>query len=374
MKILYLANATSIHTNRWVNYFSGKGHQVDVLSFEPANVVNANVKVHRLGRQLPFKMHYFSYRKVVRHFLDEIQPDILHAHYASGYATLGRLAGFHPYVVSVWGSDIFDFAQKSPLHRRIVAANLKSADRVCSTSQVMADEIRRCCEGDIYLTPFGVDCELFRPPNHAKSENEFVVGIVKTLEPKYGIEYLIRGFAIFSKRTANMRKLRLMIAGDGSLRDSLRRLARDMNIEAQTTFLGFVPHERVPEILGRFTVFVAPSVSESESFGVAAVEASASGLPVVASRIGGLSEVVQDRVTGILISPRDPMAIANTLEELLENESLRIALGENGRKFVLENYEWTENASRMEHIYESLLRGHNWRSNLPSPLANRRLR
>jgi L-malate glycosyltransferase len=357
MKILYLANSASIHTEKWVNYFSDKGHQVEVLSFEPANVVNANVKVHRLGRQLPFKMHYFSYRKAVRHFLDQIQPDILHAHYASGYATLGRLAGFRPYVVSVWGSDIFDFAQKSPLHRRIVAANLKSADRVCSTSQVIADEIRRCCEQDAYLTPFGVDCELFRPPNEAKSENEFVVGIVKSLEPKYGIEYLIRGFAIFSKRMANTRKLRLMIAGDGSLRDSLRRLARDMNIEAQTTFLGFVPHERVPETLGRFAVFVAPSVSES--FGVAIVEASASGLPVVASRIGGLSEVVRERVTGILIPPRDPTAIANALQELLVNESLRIELGRNGRKFVLENYEWTENASRMEHIYESLLRERN---------------
>lgn len=357
MKILYLANAASIHTNRWVNYFSGKGHQVDVLSFEPTKSVNANVKVHRLGRQLPFKMHYYSCRKVVRHFLDEIQPDILHAHYASGYATLGRLAGFRPYVVSVWGSDIFDFAQKSPMHRRIVAANLKSADRVCSTSRFMADEIRRHCERDICLTPFGVDCELFRPPDHAKSENEFVVGIVKTLEPKYGIEYLIRGFAIFSKRTPNTRKLRLMIAGGGSLRDSLQRLARDMNIEAQTTFLGFVPYEKVPEILGRFSVFVAPSVSES--FGVAVVEASASGLPVVASRIGGLSEVVRDRVTGILIPPRDPMAIANSLDELLENESLRSELGKNGRKFVLENYEWTENASRMEHIYESLLRERN---------------
>jgi L-malate glycosyltransferase len=357
MKICYLANSASIHTARWANYFSRKGHQVDVLSFEPANGVNGNVKVHRLGKRLPFKIHYFSYRKVVRRFLHEIQPDILHAHYASGYATLGRLAGFHPYVVSVWGSDIFDFAQKSPIHRRIVVANLRSADRVCSTSQVMADEIRLCCQRDINLTPFGVDCELFRPLNHSNSESEFVVGIVKTLEPKYGIEYLVRGFAIFSKRTAHKRELRLMIAGDGSLRDSLRCLARELNIDAQTTFLGFVPHERVPEILSRVSVFVAPSVSES--FGVAVLEASASGLPVVVSRTGGLAEVVRDRITGILIPPRDPTAIADALEELLKDEQLRSRLGTNGRKFVLENYEWTENASRVERIYESLLRGRN---------------
>jgi glycosyltransferase involved in cell wall biosynthesis len=357
MKICYLANTASIHTARWANYFSRKGHQVDILSFEPANRIDANIRVHRVGRPWPFKMHYFSRGRAVRDLLRQIQPDILHAHYASGYATLGRLAGFHPYVVSVWGSDIFDFAQKSRIHRRIVVANLKSADRVCSTSQVMADEIRLCCQRDIDVTPFGVDCERFRPGSPSNRENEFVVGIVKALEPKYGIEYLIRGFAIFSKRNTHMKKLRLMIAGDGSLRDSLRCLARDLHIDTQTIFLGFVPHERVPEILSRVSVFVAPSVSES--FGVAVLEASASGLPVVVSKIGGLPEVVRDRITGILIPPRDPAAIADALEELLKDDQLRSRLGANGRNYILENYEWTENAGRMDQIYESLLRGRN---------------
>jgi glycosyltransferase involved in cell wall biosynthesis len=353
MKICYLANSASIHTTRWANYFSRKGHQVEILSFEPAISLDARVKVHQVGRRLPFKIHYFFSGAAVRRLLKQIQPDVLHAHYASGYATLGRLAGFHPYVISVWGSDIFDFSQKSPLHRRIVVANLHSADRICSTSRAMASEIRLCCQREINLTPFGVDCERFRPQPHSNGTGEFVVGIVKTLEPNYGIEYLIRGFSVFSKRTTQARKLRLIIAGDGSLRDSLQRLARDLNIDGQTTFLGFVRHERVPEILGRFSVFVAPSVLES--FGVAVVEASASGLPVVVSRIGGLPEVVQDRVTGILIPPRDPTAIADALEELLKDEQLRSRLGTNGRNFVLENYEWTENASRMERIYKSLL-------------------
>src|SRR5271154_372775 len=355
MKLCYLANSASIHTARWVNYFSRKGHQVDVLSFEPASGLDASVRVHRVGRPLPFKMHYFSCGKAVRRFINEIQPDILHAHYASGYATLGRLAGFHPYVVSVWGSDIFDFSKKSKLHRMIVEANLSSADRICSTSQVMADEIRLCCPREINLTPFGVDCEYFSPQTHANASGEFVVGVVKALEPEYGIEYLIRGFSILSKRTSQPRKLRLIIAGDGSLRDSLTHLAKELNIDEQTTFLGFVPHQRVPEILKRISVFVAPSVFES--FGVAVLEASASALPVVASEVGGLSEVVQDRVTGILIAPRDPGAIADALEELLEDEQLRNKLGRNGRKFVLEHYEWAENARRMEQLYASVLRG-----------------
>src|ERR1051326_927110 len=134
MRLCYLASATSIHTAKWLNYFSSKGHHVDILSFEPARNVDASVQVHLLGSKWPLRIHYFSHGPAVRRLLTRIQPDILHAHYASGYATLGRLARFHPYVVSVWGSDVFDFPKKSVVHRYIIRQNLNSADRVCSTS------------------------------------------------------------------------------------------------------------------------------------------------------------------------------------------------------------------------------------------------
>lgn len=356
MKICYLASAGSIHIARWSDYFVSRGHQIEILSFEPPKIIDPRVKVHQLGRALPLKVHYFAHGGAVRRLLCEIRPDILHAHYCSGYGTLGRLSHFRPYVLSVWGSDIFDFPQKSPLHRTLIRANLKGADRVCSTSRVMADEVRRCCRQDVTLTPFGVDCDQFRPRDAGQENDEFVVGVVKTLEPKYGIEYLIRGFAMFREKAANKRaKLKLVIAGAGILRNHIERLAKELNVYDQTTFLGSIPHKSVPGLLNRFSVFVAPSILKSESFGVAVVEASASGLPVVVSNIGGLPEVVKDRVTGIVVPPRNPEAIAKALEELWNDAQLRAELGSNGRKFVLENYEWTENANRMERLYESML-------------------
>lgn len=356
MRLCYLASATSIHTAKWLNYFSSKGHHVDVLSFEPAKNLDASVQVHLLGNKWPLRMHYFSYGPAVRRLLTRIQPDILHAHYASGYATLGRFAGFHPYVVSVWGSDVFDFPKKSVVHRYIIRENLNSADRVCSTSAMMAEQIRPYCKTPVTVTPFGVDCQQFRPlQNDAQAGGEFVVGIVKALEPKYGVEYLVRGFAIASKRNGKQSKMRLRIVGDGSLRQPLEDLATDLGIAAQTEFLGFISHDDVPKVLSQFSVFVAPSILESESFGVAVLEASACGVPVVVSRIGGLPEVVQDRVTGLMIPPRDANAIAAVLEELREDKFLRAKLGRNGRDFVLQNYEWSENATRMERVYDSLL-------------------
>jgi glycosyltransferase involved in cell wall biosynthesis len=217
----------------------------------------------------------------------------------------------------------------------------------------MADQIRVHCDRPVDVTPFGVDCEQFRPSRvDPMTNNEFVVGIVKGLEPIYGVEHLIRGFAMASKRSR--RKMRLIIAGDGSLRKSLEALTHEVGISNQATFLGLISHKDVPTILNQFSVFVAPSIGP-ESFGVAVIEASACAVPVIVSSIGGLPEVVREGETGLLVPPRDASAIAAALEKLMQDESLRVGLGKEGRKFVLNNYEWSENAARMERVYDTLI-------------------
>jgi L-malate glycosyltransferase len=356
MKLCYLANASSVHTAKWVNYFYRKGHHVEVITFEPGTDVDPGVVLHVLGRPLPLKMQYFLHGRSVRRLLAQAKPDIVHAHYASGYGTLGRAAGFHPYVLSVWGSDVFEFTRQSPIHRELFKRNIASADRVCSTSQFMAQETRRFSSQPVVVTPFGVDCEQFRSSkSQCVRAEEFVVGTVRSLEAKYGIEYLIRSFAVVARSYKGKKKLRLVIAGDGSLRKALPDLARKMGIDGQTEFLGKVSHEKVPDLLSTFSVFAALSIADSETFGVGVVEASACEIPVVVTSVGGLPEVVSHRVTGLIVPPRDIDAAARALEELVENPSLCLSLGKAGRQFVLENYEWSENASRMERIYESLL-------------------
>ena len=354
MRICFLANAADSHTVKWLNYFSALGHEVHVLSFEAGPSLPVSVRVHRLGPRVHRNLRYFLAAHQARKLVQEIQPDIVHAHYASGYGTLGRLVGFHPYVISVWGSDIFDVPLKSALHHRLVRSNLQNADHVCSTSEVMARQTSRFINRPVTVTPFGVDCERFRPshPHHTDS-GEFVVGTVKKLESCYGIEYLIRGFALFTKHHTENKKLRLVIAGDGSLRGPLRGLTRDLGIEGQASFLGSVSHDKIPEVLGTFSIFAALSLRES--FGVAVLEASACELPVVVTNVDGLPEVVKDGVTALMVPPRDPGAAAAAFSALLEDAKLRRRLGAAGREFVLQNYQWWENAGRMERLYRSIL-------------------
>jgi L-malate glycosyltransferase len=358
MRICYLADANSQHVVKWAEHFSLEHHDVKILSFRPSDDPGVQRLTYVLNSRWSTKIDSFIFAPRVRSMLATFQPDIVHAHYASSYGTLGRLSGFHPYVLSVWGSDVYDFPRRSWLHRKLVEKNLAAADHVCSTSENMAMETRRYCDSPITVTPFGVDCTRFLPAlNQDNSGDEIVVGTIKGLEPPYGIEYLIRSFALLVKKYAGRKKLRLVIAGEGSLRKTLESVAKYLGIEKQVTFLGLIANSRVPELLTTFSVFCALSLSES--FGVAVLEASACQIPVVVTNVGGLPEVVRDRVTGLIVSPRDIEEAASAISMLIEDEGLRHSLGAAGRRFVVENYNWSDNAKCMEKVYESVLRSNN---------------
>ena len=354
IKLCFLANPISSHTAKWVNHFSSNGYEVHVISFEDPLGITPEVFLHKLKSRWKSNLRYFAVTDQLTRIIQSIQPDLLHAHYASGYGTLGRLAKFRPYVLSVWGGDVFEFPAASPLHRMLLRKNLVWADRVCSTSRFMANHVRRYYADEITVTPFGVDCSHFKPHDSASRPEEFVIGTVKLLDEKYGIDCLIKCFALLKKRYGNSKKLRLVIAGEGPLRQKLQKLAVTCGVSNSTEFLGFVPQSAVPEVLNRFSVFAALSNSDSESFGVAVVEASACALPVVVSDAGGLPEVVQNEVTGFVVPRCNPEAAAVAIARLIDDEPLRRRMGEAGRHFVLANYEWSENASRMERLYESL--------------------
>src|SRR5215469_16052025 len=185
MKLCFLANPASSHTQKWVNHFSSRGDEVHLICFEDSLGITPKATVHRL-RPKWRSLRYVAAVSKVKQILDSIQPDLLHAHYAAGYGTLGRLTGFHPYVVSIWGSDVFEVPERSQLHRFVIKGNLASADHVCSTSHFMAKHTSQYYTGPITITPFGVDCDRFRPLRQAfESEAEFVIGTVKLLEEKY---------------------------------------------------------------------------------------------------------------------------------------------------------------------------------------------
>jgi glycosyltransferase involved in cell wall biosynthesis len=351
--IAYLASASSSHTIQWVKSLSRRGYEIHLLTAHPpasAGEIDSDVQVH----ELPFRppSGYFLNAWPVRRLLKKVKPRFLHAHYASGYGTLARLSGFHPTLLSVWGSDVYLYPHQSLLNRRNLKANLRFADYLASTSHDMLVKTEEFVHPrtPIAVTPFGVDCESFTPQD--RHGDATTIGAVKSLEAVYGIDILLRGFSILVKRLPR-KPLRLLIVGKGSLRGELEALARELDIHEMTEFVGAVPHAEVPDYLNRMSVCVC--VSNSESFGVSVLEASACGVPVVVSDVGGLSEVVQDGVTGFVIPRASPAALADVLEKLILSPESARDMGRSGRQFVLDVYEEKKTVDVMLRLYDRIL-------------------
>ncbi len=348
MKILYIAFAQSIHTIKWVDYFK-QNNNVLLISFYPSGNING-VDI----RYIPVKNKNLAIMKIgeVKKIIDEFNPDILHAHYASSCGLIAALANFHPYVLSVWGDDILNFPNKSPLHKWVVKKAIRDADYVTATSQMLADSTNELINDDLDISviPFGVDLDQYKVVDREKSDI-IEIGTVRNLTPKYGIEYLIRAVANCLSQNYN---IKLTIVGDGDIKNELESLSNKLNISSSVTFTGAIPNEKVVEYLHCFDIFAMPSVGKGETFGVAAVEAMATGLPVVASRVGGLPEVVDDGITGTLVEPGNVEQLTAALIKYIESEELRKKHGENGRMKVERDYNWQENTEKMNMLYTSL--------------------
>lgn len=364
MRILLLSDAGSIHTYKWVRSLSELDNDIYLFSLSESNSQNyealKNVKIFSCGYKagifmknssfLKFKYYLPSIKKL-REIITEFSPDLLHAHYATSYGLLGALSGFHPYILSVWGSDVFSFPKKSFLHEILLRFNFMKSDSILSTSLVMKNEIEKYTNKNVNVIPFGVDTSHFKPKPAKQifNENYFVIGTVKSLEEIYGIEYLIRAFRVLKDRYKGL-PLKLLIIGDGSQKYSLQELCKSLNLSNDTIFTGYIPNEILPDYLNMIDAAVFPSLEES--FGVSILEASACKIPVIASNIGGIPETVNNNCTGILVKPKEISNITNALEYLLLDKDKRKEMGENGRSYVTANFEWSNSVQKLIGIYE----------------------
>lgn len=372
MKILILGNYKSAHILKWSKSLASSGIKICLVSFQKIEEElyqdYANIEVYSLN-VLSSKTLYSSaigkfgklnylrgipkLIKIIRSF----KPDIVHSHYASGYGLVGALSGFKPFIVSVWGADVFSFPKVSPLHKLIFKFILSKADVILSTSNIMAIETKKYTDKNIIVTPFGIELNIFKS-KEVKSlfrSEDIVIGTIRNLSPKYGIDVLIDAFKILKDRYPEL-PLKLLIVGGGELERTLSQLVSNYNLDENVVFTGSVDYNEIPNYHNMIDVFVALSNNDSESFGVAIIEASATEKPVVVTCVGGLPEVVSDGETGFIIKPNDPVEAANAIEKLVLNKSLREEIGKKGRLRVSELYDFSVNLKQMIEIYHEAIR------------------
>jgi L-malate glycosyltransferase len=218
----------------------------------------------------------------------------------------------------------------------------------------MRVQTARLTRNPIEVIPFGIDVDRFSPAQtESQSERDVLtIGAVKSLEPIYGMDLLIDAFARVRDRIPGT-QLKLLLVGGGALAEALRQECRRRDIEHLVTFTGPIPYEQVHLQHQMLDIAVYPS--RSESFGVAAVESQACGVPTVVTDVGGLPEVVDSGRTGLIVPPENPEALAAAIERLVRSPDMRLEMGGCARKHVLRNFAIEGCVDRLEAVYTSVV-------------------
>ncbi|TML95136.1 MAG: glycosyltransferase family 4 protein [Actinobacteria bacterium] len=235
-----------------------------------------------------------------------VEADLLHAHWLSAGWVAAKTG--KPYVVQVWGTDV-ELARRAPwLADRV----LRGARSVIAASTELASAAQELGASEVRVIPSGVDL----PDEVGQEAVPPEVLFAGRLSAEKGVLELVEA----------ARGLNLVVAGDGPLRREVPQ-AR-----------GFVPHGELDALYRRAAVVACPS--RREGFGVACLEAMAHGRPVVATDVGGLRDLVVDQQTGLVIRPRDPLALRAALDRLLADRELRRRLGAAGRERARRDFSW----------------------------------
>ena len=344
-----------IHVHRFNYMFPGRWQSLCYGAGIPANIGERPARLF----QVPFLIAGFirAGAALVRHC------DIIHAHWTlAGLAAeiLGRLYQ-RPIVLHMHGAEVYT-RQVAPLIKPVV----NWADHVvCNSSFTEKAVCRFANPKATTVIPFGVNEERILLDGAGSSylrqhlgltEETRIVSFLGRLISRKGVDDLIRAAQLLVEQGY---LLHLVIGGTGPQRVQWEGLVKGLGICDHVTFLGFVPDDKVAHFFAGSDVFVLPAVidksGDTEGLGMVLLEAMANGVPVVATEVGGISDVVVDGETGFLVDQRNPVQLAEKIALLCQNPSLRTSMGLAARERVRRFFSWPSVVERTLQVYNSVL-------------------
>ncbi len=365
MKILLLSDTYSEHTEKWAIGLAEHGIEVGLFSFnsssypwfekhenitllfEPKNKHNSN--------SLIGKLEYFTFLNALKKSIAQFKPDVVHAHYATSYGLIGALSGFHPFVISAWGTDVMKFPQKNFINKSILKYNLNKSDTICATSHTIKDFLSQITNKHIDVIPFGVDTTVFCKMEVTSlfEDSSFVIGCIKALESLYNVDVLIKAFSVLKLKHID-KSLKLLIIGVGSQENELKQLVKNLNLLDDVIFTGRIPFSEVSNYFNMIDVLA--NLSDYESFGVSVIESMACEKPVIATNTGGLKEIIENEQFGSLVEIGNVSQTAQEIEKYLLDSDLKEKVGLAARKKVIEKYNWINNVQEMISLYKNMIK------------------
>jgi glycosyltransferase involved in cell wall biosynthesis len=307
--------------------------------------------------QVPFfflAMTYFVLRLIRK------EPfDLIHAHWILPQglvAVFAKLLYKKPVITTAHGSDAF--ALQGRILDKLKRLVLRRSDAWTSNTHATAEAFGQDLSlSKPHVIPMGVDVKHFREGQRTKLrvgilENEFVILFVGRLVEEKGLDGLLKALTLLPSESRC--RTTLWVVGDGQDRGKLQQYSETLSLKEKVRFWGSISNDLLPDFYAAADLLVVPSDTEGQ--GVVLTEAFAARLCVLATEVGGITEVIEDGRTGMLVQPHNPQQLVSAIEKLLSNGRLREKLAENAFAIVKNNYDGEKIAMQFEALYREILR------------------
>ena len=327
------------------------------------NLTHEETAPDRMRRSLLYRIMPFFFvaagMMAIRRLTRRRQYDVIHVHWPLPLALFGwaaQRARRVPIVTTFYGVELRLVKQVLKPFKQFLRWAARRSAKVVAISSYTANELRELVNVPIEVIPYTASLPLpshSTNPQHAAAGPSTILFVGRLVERK-GVSYLIEALGQLKKRDA-----RLVIVGEGPERPRLEARVRELGLSDRVEFRGRVSDAELRRAYEGADLFVLPSVLDSrgdtEGLGVVLLEAMNYGVPVIASRIGGIVDIVVDNETGVLVPPGDATTLAAALQAVLADPAKARRLGEAGRKRLAERFSWQAIVERLEAVYRSVL-------------------
>jgi glycosyltransferase involved in cell wall biosynthesis len=362
LRIAYLSIGRHIHTERWLSWFAERGHDVHLLTVQPGPI--PGVTVHDITPPPgPKPLRYALGLITVKRVLRRLRPHLLHTHFITGYGYWGVWSGYRPFLLTVWGDDVYVTPHQNLLKNRLARKALTQADYVTGDSR----DIVKACVGlgarpdrseviqwgvDFARFHPGVPGELVRQRLGIPPEAPVVLSTRSFTQPYYNIDLIVETAPRVRERFPDVHYIFAGNEGDDA---RFRERANAMGGEGWMHWVGRIPHEELPAWIAAGTAFLTvPSV---DATAVSLLEAMACRAAVVATDLPSAAEWIRDGETGLAVAPRDGDALVKAVVRYLSDPGLRERVGRAAEAEVRARADHDRNMTRVETIYRAFAEG-----------------
>jgi glycosyltransferase involved in cell wall biosynthesis len=367
MRILYLADAGSIHTQRWVEHFANKGHEVHLISYRSwggGDIQNMNLYQLKMS---PLPINLLRHVKQIRRLIKIIKPDLLHAHYISTYGFLGALSGFRPLIMSAWGSDVLVVPENSKIGRFKVKYALQKANLILANHHYLMMYLHERFKLPLHKItelPIGVDVGTFHRDYQQEGEklrsefginqDGFVVLSPRHCREHYRIEYIIRAMPYITARYQDAILIVLTgIGGEPEYENKMEDISNELGVARNVRIIhrGLSPHE-MAALYNMADALV--SVPVSDEFAISISEGMICGAVPIVCDLDVYREYLKDGVNAHFVQAENPQQIAQKVCDCIEHPEQKKSFFEINKRIIEDKENWGKSVQELEELYVRL--------------------